>query len=152
MCTFHPISRVLHLHVFFLWLWGHERRHLTSVSQWRICEFSFVRVLETVLVDTAGLILEDQVMYLAFCRKGVIILIGLGTNFYYCYVVCAHSVGNKQELWESATFHGKPHEYCVYVHVNYIFSPPKYIIWERGGTLKSRVELHVLFVSIFLNI
>jgi len=38
MCTFCPISWVLHLHV-FLWLWGHDRRHLPSVSQWRIVSF-----------------------------------------------------------------------------------------------------------------
>ena len=136
---------------FLFWLWGHDWKHLTSVSQCWICKFSFMHVLETALVDTAGLILEDRVICLAFCWKDVIILIGLGTHLYCRCVVCTHVAGNEQELWESATFHSKPHEYCVYLNKNYNFFP-KFIIWEMGLTLKSCGELGVLFISMFLNI
>ena len=120
---------------FLFWLWGHDWKHLTSVSQCWICKFSFMHVLQTALVDTAGLILEDRVICLAFCWKDVIILIGFGTHFYCRCIVCTRVAGNEQELWESATFHSKPHEYCVYLNKNYNFFP-KYTIWEMGAYLK----------------
>jgi hypothetical protein len=112
---------------FLFWLWGHDGRHLTSVSQWWICKFSFVHMLKTAVVDTAGLILEDHVMYLAFCWKDVIVLIVLGTHFYCRLVVCARVGGSEKELWESATFHSTLHEYCAYLNI--IPPPHKYIIW-----------------------
>jgi hypothetical protein len=92
-------------------------------------------VLKIAFVDTAGLILVDRVMCLAFCWKDVIILIGLGTHFYCHFVVCALVAGKEQELWESATFRSKPHEYWVYPNINDKFFP-KYIIWEMGAYLK----------------
>ena len=78
--------------------------------------------------------MEDRVMYLAFCRKDVIILIGLGTQFYCHYVVCTRLAGNEQELWESATFHSKPNEYYVYQKVN-DNSPPQYRVWQKNLTI-----------------
>ena len=149
MYTFCPISWVFHLHVFFVLAVRPWLKAPDFSKPAMNCKISFIHVLKTVLVDTAGLILEDHVMCLAFCWKDVVILIGLGTHFYCHFVVCAWVAGNEQELWESATFHSKPHEYCIYLNVNdhFLTSSEKW-----GITLKSRGELGVLFISMFVNI
>ena len=118
MCTLCPVSQVLHVRAFFCS--GCEATiEGTCLSKPVMnCKFSFILVLKTALVDTAGLILEDHVMYFAFCWKDVILLIRLGTNFYCRFVVRAGVAGNEQELWESATFHSKPHGHCVYLNRN----------------------------------
>ena len=116
------------------------------------CKFSFILVLKTALVGTADLILEDRVMYLAFCWKGVVIIIGLGTNFYCRFVVCTRVAGDKQELWESATFHRNPHEYCVYLNTDDNFFSPITSSEKWELKLKSCAVLGVLFISMFMNI